>query len=152
MSEQRELPLSIPFRFYGGSEFEATDLPSAEFRRLSGRHTWKLEQEKLYGLIQKCLAAYRTEQFQSDPAWTWHRSLGETVEVSLPQAEEHRTALEIEYLKTQLIAERRSVLLARRREDQLMNQNEHLATSVKALTESQNVLLSTLIAKTEARV
>ena len=72
--------------------------------------------------------------------------------LGLPQVEEHRIVLEVENLKTQLIAERRNTLFSARRESQLLEANENLTVAVRALTEAQRTLLSTATAKVEGRV
>src|ERR1700736_2234448 len=99
-SAQTELKLGIPRRFYGGGRAE-------RIGRMSEQGS------KMYRYLAKyCESIQHVEELDFCPEdyfdWvsekTWPHA---TTSLGLPQIEHHRIVLEVENLKTQLIAERR---------------------------------------------
>ncbi len=73
-------------------------------------------------------------------------------EASLPVEAGHRLILENERLKTQLMSERRTAYVARRKEDELFQQHASLIETAHTLAATQRVLTLTLTARADARV
>lgn len=73
-------------------------------------------------------------------------------EASLPVSAGNRLRLENERLKTQLMAERRTAHLARRKETELSEQHASLIETAHALAATQRVLTLALTARVDARV
>lgn len=151
MSDQHELELigsQDPFHcdvsgfWHWPADEKTADQQSDVLRRFYGHHPSTPTPVVLHKFIANFAAMSQWVE-QVEPAER---------EASLPVAAGNRLRLENERLKTQLMSERRTAHLARRKEDELFQQHASLIETAHTLAATQRVLTLTLTARADARV
>src|SRR5579871_5186231 len=75
-----------------------------------------------------------------------------TSEIGVPAKEDNRSLLEMERLKSRLMAERRTASLVRQEADELSKRNADLIATLQRMTETESVLARCVTAKADAKV